>query len=96
MDSQEKEFFTEAVLRTVFTSCVGFARNVNDMIRRGDVRVVTGAPGDLRVSRDAGDESLLRRYAGFVRVEEDAFRDYAAGMTLNVGFFNAYLEDAGT
>jgi len=90
MDSEQKDFFTPEVMRTIYAACRGFVENLENMNTNGDVFF---APSDYRgyfVKRSEAT-SILRQFKS-VKTDHVEFKNFVEELTFSsVTFFDAYL-----
>jgi len=81
MDSEEKEFFDQSILRLIYSACVGFVRDIDEKKKANEVGFVMTDWRGHTVTKTPAERSELE--AKYVSVADDkgVFAEYANDLT---------------
>jgi hypothetical protein len=93
MDSEQKEFFTQEVLGTVYAACKGFVQNLEAMKSKDDLLFASSDYSGYAYTKNRrpDEAGTIKKYKS-VRTENEVFKNFIEDLTFEtVSYFDAYL-----
>lgn len=93
MDSEQPDFFTPEVMKTVYAACRGFVQNLETMNSNGDVFFASSDYlGYDYANKKPEAEKVVKQFAS-VKTDNEEFKNFVEDLTFKtVTFFDAYLK----
>lgn len=81
VDSNADDFFSDSVLRAIYTACKGFVGNIEEMARHGEIALASAGFPHFHAHPGPADRALLRDFSDILLTDHRIFADYINDLT---------------